>query len=77
MGQIYLVKRQLGPARAQFEAAVKADSQFAPAWVDLAEALIASGKRQEALPLLLRAQQSSTPAVAHRATELLRQMGPS
>ena len=59
-------------ASAEFEAALKSDSNFGPAQLDLAETLLESGDVKDAIPWLQRAEQSASPAVVQRARELAR-----
>ena len=77
MGQIALVRRQPAQARTEFEAALKADVNFGPAQLDLAETLLESGDTRDAVPWLERAAKSSSPAVARQARELASRLTPS
>jgi FimV-like protein len=72
MGQLDLARQRPAQARAEFEAALKSDSNFGPAQLDLAETLLESGDVKDAIPWLQRAEQSASPAVVQRARELAR-----
>ena len=73
-GQLALLRRQPAQARAEFAAALKSNPNFGPAQLDLAETLLESGDVKGAIPLLERAEQSGSPAVAQRARELAGQI---
>ena len=72
MGQLDLARQRPAQARAEFEAALKSDSNFGPAQLDLAETLLESGDVKDAIPWLQRAERSASPAVVQRARELAR-----
>lgn len=70
MGQLDLMQGQPAKARAEFQAALKSNADFAPAQLDLAETLIEAGDVRNAIPWLERAAQSNSLPIAQRAREL-------
>ena len=76
LGQLYAQEGKLVQSRTEFETALKLNPEFGPAQLDLAETLIQQRQVHAAVPLLEKAAQSPTPAIAERAHAILRQIGP-
>lgn len=75
LGQLELQQGRKAAAQAEFEAALAANPGFGPAQLDLAEMLLAAGKRDVAAPLLRKAAGAPQPAIAQRARALMEQAG--
>jgi tetratricopeptide (TPR) repeat protein len=74
LGQIFVQRRQLTPARAEFEAALRIDPEFGPAQLDLAETLIDQGQARAAADLLEKSTRSRSPEIAQRAHAMLQEL---
>ncbi|QMV18672.1 tetratricopeptide repeat protein [Granulicella sp. 5B5] len=74
LGQILSVRNQSAQARKEFEAALQLNPHFAPAELDLAETMLEQNQLQPAIPLLQDAAQSTNPAIATQARQLLQQL---